>query len=108
MVEYAVDLIATPAVPLPNASYLREALVFLGVPIYLESTISEIKDGSVVIKGKDGSVTEVECDNVVNAIGFVPTPIAKPSRKVHLVGDCVSIGNLRTVIWRAWDVCMKI
>ena len=62
----------------------------------------------MVIKGKDGSVTEVECDNVVNAIGFVPTPVAKPSRKVHLVGDCVSIGNLRTVIWRAWDVCMKI
>ena len=108
VVEYAVDLIATPAVPLPNASYLREALVFHKVPIYLESTISEIKDGSVVIKGKDGSVTEVECDNVVNAIGFVPTPVAKPSRKVHLVGDCVSIGNLRTVIWRAWDVCMKI
>ena len=24
------------------------------------------------------------------------------------VGDCVAIGNLRTVIWRAWDVCMKI
>ena len=108
VVEYAVDLIATPAVPLPNASYLREALVFHKVPIYLESTISEIKDGSVVIKGKDGTVTEVECDNVVNAIGFVPTPVAKKGRNVHLVGDCVSIGNLRTVIWRAWDVCMKI
>ena len=108
VVEYAVDLIATPMVPLPNASYLREALVFHKVPIYLESTISEIKDGSVVIKGKDGTVTEVECDNVVNAIGFVPTPVAKPGRNVHLVGDCVHIGNLRTVIWRAWDVCMKI
>ena len=108
VVEYAVDLIATPMVPLPNASFLREALVFHGVPIYLESTISEIKDGSVVIKGKDGTVTEVEADNVVNAIGFVPTPVAKSGRNVHLVGDCVSIGNLRTVIWRAWDVCMKI
>ena len=64
-------------VPLPNASFLREALVFHKVPIYLESTISEIKDGSVVIKGKDGTVTEVEADNVVNAIGFVPTPVAK-------------------------------
>ena len=41
-------------------------------------------------------------------IGFVPTPVAKSGRNVHLVGDCVSIGNLRTVIWRAWDVCMKI
>ena len=97
------------AVPLPNASYLREALVFHKVPIYLESTLSEHQaTGSVVIKGKDGTVTEVECDNVVNAIGFVPTPVAKKGKNVHLVGDCVAIGNLRTVIWRAWDVCMKI
>lgn len=108
VVEYAVDLVAAANVPLPNASYLREALVFHKVPIYLESTLSEIKDGSVVIKGKDGTVTEVEYDNVVNAIGFLPTPVAKKGKNVHLVGDCIAIGNLRTVIWRAWDVCMKI
>ena len=68
----------------------------------------KIGDKSVTIKGKDGTTTEVECDNVVNAIGFVPTPVAKKGKNVHLVGDCIAIGNLRTVIWRAWDVCMKI
>ena len=108
IVEYAVDLVAAANVPLPNASYLREALVFHKVPIYLESTITNIKDGSVTVKGKDGTITEVECDNVVNAIGFLPTPVAKKGKNVHLVGDCIAIGNLRTVIWRAWDVCMKI
>ena len=108
VVEYAVDLVAAANVPLPNASYLREALVFHKVPIYLESTITKIGDKSVTIKGKDGTTTEVECDNVVNAIGFVPTPVAKKGKNVHLVGDCIAIGNLRTVIWRAWDVCMKI
>ena len=25
-----------------------------------------------------------------------------------LVGDCSAVGNLRTVIWQAWDVCMKL
>ena len=108
VVEYAVDLVAAANVPLPNASYLREALVFHKVPIYLESTITKIGDKSVTIKGKDGTTTEVECDNVVNAIGFVPTPVAKKGKNVHLVGDCIAIGNLRTVMWRAWDVCMKI
>ena len=108
VVEYAVDLIAAQNVPFPNASYLREALVFRKVPIYLNSTLAEIKDKSVVIKGKDGSVTEVECDSVVNAIGFVPTPVAPEGKNVHLVGDCRQIGNLRTAIWRGWDVCMKI
>ena len=67
--------------PLPNASYLREALVFHKVPIYLESTITKIGDKSVTIKGKDGTTTEVECDNVVNAIGFVPTPVAKEGQE---------------------------
>ncbi len=108
IVEYAVDLIAAQNVPFPNASYLREALAFHKVPVYLESTLAEIKDKSVVIQGKDGGKFEVECDNVVNAVGFVPTPVAKDGKNVHLVGDCIAIGNLRTVIWRAWDVCMKI
>ena len=51
---------------------------------------------------------KVECDSVVNGVGFVPTPVGQKSNKVHRVGDCIAIGNLRTVIWRAWDVCMKI
>ena len=45
---------------------------------------------------------------MVNGIGFVPAPVGEKGRHVHRVGDCVAIGNLRTVIWRAWDVCMKI
>ena len=43
------------------------------------------------------------------SVGFIPTPVGgKDNKQVHRVGDCVAIGNLRTVIWRAWDVCMKI
>ena len=75
------------------------------VPVYLQSTITKIEDGYVMVKGKDGKEFKVECDSVVNGIGFVPTPIAG---KGYKVGDCVAVGNLRTVIWRAWDVCMKI
>ena len=49
-------------------------------------------------------------DTLVNGIGFVPTPVGGELKNehIHKVGDCVSIGNLRTVIWRAWDVCMDI
>ena len=45
---------------------------------------------------------------VITSIGYIPTPKFKKSKHVHLVGDCNGVGNLRTVIWRAWDVCMKI
>ena len=73
------------------------------------TTIREIKDKTVVIASKDGkNVFEVEYDNIVNGIGFVPAPVGGKGKNIHRVGDCVTIGNLRTAIWRAWDVCMKI
>ena len=55
----------------------------------------------------DGTFRQ-ECDTVVNGIGFVPAPIGEKGAHIHRVGDCVAVGNLRTVVWRAWDVCMRI
>ena len=80
------------------------------VPVYLQSTITDIHDGGVTVRGKDGKTFEVACDAVVNGIGFVPSPTRgnNKSTPVYTVGDCVAVGNLRTAIWRAWDVCMKI
>ena len=117
IVEYAGDLVAAQATCLANTSFLRDAMEYHKVPTYLESTVTEIKDNGVTVKNvKTGETFFVECDDVVNGIGFVPTPVGgrTASRKVKgketifRVGDCVAIGNLRTVIWRAWDVCMKI
>ena len=108
IVEYARDLVPAQNVCLANASFLRDMMEYKNVPVYLESTITEIGDGYVIVRHKDGSVEKIECDDVVNGIGFVPTPIGEKKRNVHRVGDCVAIGNLRTAIWRSWDVCMKI
>ena len=117
IVEYANDLVAAQATCLANTSYLRDAMEYHKVPVYLHSTVTEITDKGCTVKNvQTGETFFVECDNVVNGIGFVPTPVGgrTASRKVmgketiFRVGDCVAIGNLRTVIWRAWDVCMKI
>ena len=117
IVEYANDLVAAQATCLANTSYLRDAMEYHKVPVYLHSTVTEITDKGCTVKNvQTGETFFVECDNVVNGIGFVPTPVGgrTASRKVKgketifRVGDCAAIGNLRTVIWRAWDVCMKI
>ena len=117
IVEYANDLVAAQATCLANTSYLRDAMEYHKVPVYLHSTVTEITDKGCTVKNvQTGETFFVECDSVVNGIGFVPTPVGgrTASRKVKgketifRVGDCVAIGNLRTVIWRAWDVCMKI
>ena len=109
IVEFAKDLVPAQNVCLSNASFLRDAMEYHKVPVYLEHTIREIKDKTVVVASKDGkNVFEVEYDNIVNGIGFVPAPVGGKAKNVHRVGDCVTIGNLRTAIWRAWDVAMSI
>ena len=110
IVEYAGDLVAAQATCLANTSYLRDAMEYHKVPVYLHSTVTEITDKGCTVKNvQTGETTFVECDSVVNGIGFIPTPVGgKDNKKAYRVGDCVAIGNLRTVIWRAWAVCMKI
>ena len=109
IVEFANDLIVTPGTCLANSSFLREMLAFKKVPVYLEHTITEIGDGYVMVAPKGSQEAfKIECDAVVNGIGFVPAPVAPNEKGLKYVGTCEKWGNLRNVIWSAWDVCMKI
>ena len=94
------DLIAQTGVCLANSSYLREYFALNNLPVYLESALCEVKDDSIMISKKDGSKEEIACDDVISSVGYIPNPLGEKSRNVHLVGDCLSVGNLRTVIWR--------
>lgn len=108
IVEMKDDLVAQKGVCLANSSYLREWFELHRVPVYLETTLKEVKDGSVLCTAKDGNSVEIPCDSVISSAGYLPAPIAKESGKVHLVGDCRKVGNLRSVIWRAYEVAMAI
>ena len=52
--------------------------------------------------------SEIPCDSVISSVGYIPTPLVEKGNNVHLVGDCLAIGNLRSVIWRAYEVAMRI
>ena len=45
---------------------------------------------------------------MILSVGYKPAPIAQKSKNVHIIGDAEKVGNLRSVIWGAWDVCMKL
>lgn len=107
IVEMKNDLIATRGICLANTSFLREMMEWKKVPVFLNSQVAEIKENSVLVKGKDENITEIEADDVIISAGYTSAPLEKKG-KAHLVGDADKVGNLRTVIWRAWDVCMKI
>ena len=108
IVEMKNDLIAVRGVCLANSSYLRDFFAWKKVPVMLESKVTEIRDGSVIVTDKSGNATEVKADSVVVSVGYVPSPVAGKSSHVHLVGDCSSVGNLRTVVWNAWKIAEKI
>ena len=109
IVEYADDLVSAQATCLANTSFLRDAMEYHKVPVYLRHTITKIGDKVCTVKSRDTGVEfEVEFDDIVNGIGFGPAPLQVSGKNIYKVGDCVAIGNLRTVIWGAWAACMKI
>ena len=108
IVEALNDLMVSNGLCLANSSYLRDFFKLNKVPVYLESKVKEIKDGKVVILAKDGQEIEIKANSVISAIGYTPAPLAKKSKHVHIVGDALKVGNLRTVVWRAWEVAEKI
>ena len=57
---------------------------------------------------EDGTLLEIPTDSVILSVGYNSAPIAPKAKNVHLIGDASKVGNLRTVIWGAWDTCMKL
>lgn len=107
IIEMKNDLVAVKGVCLANTSYLRDyfALHSDRVDVRLNTALKEITDNGVIVTDKDGATHEIAGDSVILSVGYIPAPV---DAKAKLVGDCNGIGNLRTVIWRAWDVAMKI
>ncbi len=108
IVEMMDDLIVTPGVCLANTSFLRDFFEANKVPVYLETGVTEIGDGTVTIKDKEGNLSTLEADSVILSVGYKPAPVAPKDKHVHVIGDANKVGNLRSVIWGAWDVAMKL
>ena len=108
IVEMQDDLITTKGVCLANTSYLRDFFKTNKVPVHLETALSEITESGVVLKSKDGNQFTVDADSVILSVGYNPAPVVKKGKHIHVVGDAAKVGNLRTVIWGVWDICMKL
>ena len=106
IVEVMDDLIVTKGICLANTSYLRDFFKTNQVPVHLETSLYQIFPRGVIVKHKNGEYETIPCDSVILSVGYNPAPIT--DKKVHIIGDAKQVGNLRTVIWGAWDVAMKI
>lgn len=108
IVEMKDDLIAVKNTCLANTSYLRDFFKTNGVHTYLNSKVININEDSVDIITGDGETEHLKADSVIMSVGYHPTPIMQEDRNVHLLGDCNSVGNVRSTFWGAWDIAMKI
>lgn len=107
IVEMKDDLISQKGVCLANSSYLREWFELHKVPVYLETKLKEVQDGKIICTDKSGKDFAIECESVISCAGYIPAPL-KGGKNVTYVGDCESVGNLRSVIWGAYEAAMKV
>ena len=107
IVEMKYDLIAQTGVCLANSSYLREWFELYKVPVYLNTALKEVRDGSILCMQNNEKI-EITCDSVISSAGYIPSPLTEKKKNVYLIGDCDKVGNLRTVIWKAYECAMKI
>ena len=108
IVEMKQDLIAVSGVCLANSSYLRDFFTANKVPVYLEHRVGEIFEDGLTVINKDGETARLDADSIILSTGYRPAPLETKGRKIHVVGDANKVGNLRSVIWQAWDVAMKL
>ena len=108
IVEMMDDLIVTPGICLANTSFLRDFFNANKVAVHLETKLCEIEDDAVTVMDKEGMKFKIASDNVILCTGYKSNPIAEKDKHVHIIGDANKVGNLRSVIWGAWDVCMKL
>ena len=108
IVEMKDDLIAVKNMCLANTSYLRDCFRTNEVPVYLNAAVKQIGADEVLIEDKDKNPVTLPADSVIMSVGYHPTPLAEEGKHVHLLGDCRKVGNVRSAIWGAWDIAMKI
>ncbi|MBQ6832272.1 MAG: FAD-dependent oxidoreductase [Oscillospiraceae bacterium] len=108
IVEMMDDLIVTKGVCLANTSFLRDFFKTNQVPVHLETKLTQVHEDGVTVTDKEGNTFKIDADTVILSTGYRSAPVAQKAKHVHLVGDCSKVGNLRSVIWQAWDVAMKL
>ncbi len=111
IVEMKDDLIPVKGVCLANSSYLRDFFKLNNVPVHLETSLKKVQDDGVLVQDGNGMNFKIAADSVILSVGYKPNPLVqkeKAHKNIHIVGDASKVGNLRTVIWQAWDVAMKL
>jgi len=56
----------------------------------------------------DGKEIKIYCDSVISSAGYISSPLPAAGKSAYLVGDCLKVGNPRSVVWGAYETAIKI
>lgn len=115
IIEVADDILKVKGLCMANSSCLRDLLKFYEVPIYTETNVEKITPKTIVIKqAKEKESQRFVVDSVITSVGYIAgselanEEYLKEHKNVHLLGDAEKVGNLKTVIWGAYDLAFSI
>ena len=108
IIEMMDDILKVKGLSAANSNMLRDLIRYHRIPIELNARVTAVTDEGVRIDSLTG-VRNIPVDSVVLSVGYSSCTLgAKDEGNVHIVGDALKVGNLMSVIWRAYDVALEI
>ena len=106
IIEAQKYILNMPLLCAANSNMLKEIIRFYEIPVYTSAKVLEITDKEVIIE-VDGKEEKIKADTVVKSIGYNPQGVVGDSN-FHVIGDAEKVGNLKDVIWAAYDLANKL
>lgn len=130
IVEMQDDILKMRDLSAANSNMLRDLIRYHGIDVHVNSQVGEIGLHTVTINSATGAEI-LSADSVIVCAGYVPgAPLAQVAEdiakgysgggdanehssgrgapRIHVVGDALEVGNLKTVVWRANEVAIEI
>ncbi len=113
IVEMQDDILKVDGLSAANSNFLREAIRYYGIGVYLENTLARVSgEGGVmtaVVKDREGKETELRADSIILSVGYVPdASLSEKLPKAYVVGDARRVGNLKNAIFSAYETAYAI
>jgi 2-enoate reductase len=113
IVEMQDDILKVDGLCAANSNFLREAIRYYGIDVYLENSLVKVtEDGDgvkVIIKDCSGKETELKTDSVIMSVGYVSDKtLSEKLPDAQLIGDAKQVGNLKNVVFNAYDTAYAI
>jgi thioredoxin reductase len=107
------NIVAYDLNPIHQRAYYNLWARDFGVEEIHNVTTTQIEPGKVTYREEDGTLHQILCDDVVAAGGMTPnteaaTAFYGSAPEYYAIGDCRSLGTMRTAIRDAYTLAMRI